>query len=732
MKSAEHLFKVCILLFAILDFSGDLAAQESPSPISACGYFFDYGYLESVNASNFKIAGCNIAWVDIDGHLYTLSANGAKKISADVVGEYYVSENIIVWPQEGQISGLWSYDGTVVRQLAGSSSEIEFNSLSMLRSARVCWYNGDSLFLFQNGQISFQGLQGGINKALFTGLSDESIAILNNDTLRVIKKEGEEISRVEGFDEVNFVESKSSRIVFQRALDGSLYTYPDGSVILALSDLVDFPKPLKLELFNNRFVLFRKDRKYSGYDQYYGLFANGPTVGDLELWPGGLIASESGGYQPVATNPDFEDNYLISEEYVVWKTPCCGALLAWDGNSYVGTADYETSDHLKQWARFQIPWNSLQVRNQNLVFVENELAQLFDIAQKKRVSILENTSDRQYDPVLTDSLIIWKEEVGGKEKLFSVKLNWLSTVNSQAKIIEGQVFGVLPTGLQGEELGLVMVENAAGSELRFKISGGDPNHLVNIDQNTGQMTLNQDVSETTVSKIDLRVEVTDVSNLAGWWKFENSTVVIDILNETPAGADTTFEIGAGIKANSLVGQVSASDPEGDPIVYSLLSGHLIPNATIDNQLFTIESATGSILTSSIFEYVQQDWVNYTLAESYLLMVQVSDGRDQSTINVNIIVDDNPLLASREELLNGDQMLLVSPNPGKESFEVSLSGQDETIQSIAIWNLSGVLVKSFFYNKNNSVQLDLHDLHSGLYILAVTTDTGYYIKRIIIE
>ena len=89
--------------------------------------------------------------------------------------------------------------------------------------------------------------------------------------------------------------------------------------------------------------------------------------------------------------------------------------------------------------------------------------------------------------------------------------------------------------------------------------------------------------------------------------------------------------------------VTATDPDGDRVTYSLVGG--------DTELFNIDSATGQLMTMAALDYETKD--------SYTVEVMADDGNGGTdTIEVTIMVTDVGLDdsydANEDGMIDGDR------------------------------------------------------------------------------
>ncbi len=78
-------------------------------------------------------------------------------------------------------------------------------------------------------------------------------------------------------------------------------------------------------------------------------------------------------------------------------------------------------------------------------------------------------------------------------------------------------------------------------------------------------------------------------------------------------------------------------------------------------------------------------------------------------------------------------LKLYPNPSRNILFIKLSQSDKIIGEISVWSIEGkeILRESNFKNFNtNSVELNVASLNTGIYILKVKTENGFYCKRFV--
>ena len=181
------------------------------------------------------------------------------------------------------------------------------------------------------------------------------------------------------------------------------------------------------------------------------------------------------------------------------------------------------------------------------------------------------------------------------------------------------------------------------------------------------------------------------------------------INNSPVGNDTIFNLNEFPNDNTLVGKVLATDPDGDDITYSIISGNEENFFNIDNE--------GEIFVSN------GNTLSYESFKEFVLIVEVSDGLLKENIQVVINIVELPPL-SIESYVN--KIIKIYPNPFSESFIIDTN---QKIRDIIVYDTKGrvVLKKNKLLGKNN---LNLKRDSNGIYIFSFRlNDERYNIKLI---
>ncbi len=205
------------------------------------------------------------------------------------------------------------------------------------------------------------------------------------------------------------------------------------------------------------------------------------------------------------------------------------------------------------------------------------------------------------------------------------------TETGQRSVVEGAI--------AGRSVGApISATDPEGDTLLYSLqSGGD---VFDIRAATGQLSTKAELDYETAATHSVVIAVSDGKDLDGESDpavdatVEVTVSVIDV-NEPPAFPDTETGqhsvVEGAIAGRSVGAPISATDPEGDTLVYSLQSG---------GDVFDIRAATGQLLTKAELDY--------ETAATHSVVVAVSDGKDldgepdpavDATVDVTVSVTD---------------------------------------------------------------------------------------------
>ena len=236
------------------------------------------------------------------------------------------------------------------------------------------------------------------------------------------------------------------------------------------------------------------------------------------------------------------------------------------------------------------------------------------------------------------------------------------TDTSQQQVVQqAPVFGASAYGFQlaenadgalfGIAVGSVSAVDPEGAPVTYSIEAGDPDGLFMIDAATGLVVYlgtGEDYESGTTSYEltvrasdgDLHSDVTVTVNVTD---VEEYVILEQTANEAPVFAYASYAFSLAENADGAlfgiaVGSVSAVDPEGAPVTYSIEAGD-------PDGLFMIDAATGLV----VYLGTGEDYESGTT--SYELTVRASDGSLHSDATVTVNVTDVEEYAVLEQTAN---------------------------------------------------------------------------------
>ncbi|MDZ4689197.1 MAG: cadherin domain-containing protein [Planctomycetaceae bacterium] len=195
-------------------------------------------------------------------------------------------------------------------------------------------------------------------------------------------------------------------------------------------------------------------------------------------------------------------------------------------------------------------------------------------------------------------------------------------------VVDDQSFSIAENRPVGTVVGTVVATDANGGPLTFAITAGNTGNVFAINAATGEITVATAMLDSDAMPVfNLTVVVTDNGVPTA---SDTAAVTINVLDATNHPPEfqppTTFTISENRPVGYVVGEVNATDPNGDTLTYSIVGGNT------DAQ-FAINSTTGVIT-------VAKGTVNFETTPQYVLQVQALDNgspAESATQNITINV-----------------------------------------------------------------------------------------------
>jgi hypothetical protein len=111
-----------------------------------------------------------------------------------------------------------------------------------------------------------------------------------------------------------------------------------------------------------------------------------------------------------------------------------------------------------------------------------------------------------------------------------------------------------------------------------------------------------------------------------------------------------------------------------------------------------------------------------LAGTYTVIVTSPEGCVYTTpaFSANLGIAENSLLEWN-----------VFPNPANDKITISLSS-DEKLEEIQIIDITGRVVKQWYWENGSQMTLDIEDVPNGYFILKLVDENRYWTKKLVVQ
>ncbi|NOY62254.1 MAG: cadherin repeat domain-containing protein [Gammaproteobacteria bacterium] len=213
---------------------------------------------------------------------------------------------------------------------------------------------------------------------------------------------------------------------------------------------------------------------------------------------------------------------------------------------------------------------------------------------------------------------------------------------NEAPLVGDQFIGsVAENAPNGSVAGVVSASDPENDTLSYAITGGNDAGIFVINSTSGEISVanNSTLDFENLPSHVLTVEVSDGTLT------QSATVTIGVsdVNEAPQIADQSLSVAEAAANGAVVGQVSASDPDGSVLSYTITAGN-------DAGIFMIDSATGRITVAD------GTTLDVQVTPSYALTVSVADGEfsDAATVTINVTAVNEAPVVEEEAIVVVDE------------------------------------------------------------------------------
>lgn len=252
----------------------------------------------------------------------------------------------------------------------------------------------------------------------------------------------------------------------------------------------------------------------------------------------------------------------------------------------------------------------------------------------------------------TQEFTIYADDGQSANNLDSATFTLTVVPANQPPQIADQSFSLDENSAVGTAVGTVTASDPESDAITFSIDSGNDSGTFSIDAGSGALTVadNTSLDYETNPIFTLTVGVTDGNSSA------NAVITINLndVNEAPIVSDQTLSVQERKDNGTVVGSLTASDPEGQTLTWSISSVNT-------GDAFALSSA-GELTVSNT------DAIDYETSQQFLLVVAVSDGTNSSSANLTVDITDDgnqaPVITDQafaipENSLNGSDIGTVS-------------------------------------------------------------------------
>lgn len=223
----------------------------------------------------------------------------------------------------------------------------------------------------------------------------------------------------------------------------------------------------------------------------------------------------------------------------------------------------------------------------------------------------------------------------------------------------------------GTVIGAVTATDAdAGSHFTYSLIAGNEQGAFAIDAASGEVNVadSSKLDYETIKSFTLTVQVSDGTHTA------TTTVNIHLNNvndNLPVAESATLALDENSANGTKVGTVTASDADGEPLSYHIVSGN-------EAGAFAMDTATGKITVADSSK------LDYEMNQTYTLTVRVGDGKNTAdgtiTVNINNVNDNTPIAEAAT--------FIIHENAANETVIGTVTASDADGDSLRYQILSG--------------------------------------------
>ena len=296
------------------------------------------------------------------------------------------------------------------------------------------------------------------------------------------------------------------------------------------------------------------------------------------------------------------------------------------------------------------------------------------------------------DGALSDSAIV------------TINLTDVDESINQPPSLSDATFSIAENSPNNTLIGTLEASDINNDTLTYSIISGNTDQAFGLDASTGGLTVANNVTLDfeSIPVFSLLVQVSDGA------LSDSATVTINLTdvdedstttNQAPTITAATYSLAENSVNGTVLGTVEASDPDGDTLTYTIVSGN-------DAEAFSLDSESGELIVSTSLA------LDFETTPAYSLGIEVSDGSLSDlaifTINLTDVEEEEETLS----LADGSEMIYPNPTDGIINIKMA------EFKEATIYNLSG---KRIMRSTDN--RIDVSALSEGVYIIKLENRSG---------
>ena len=251
-------------------------------------------------------------------------------------------------------------------------------------------------------------------------------------------------------------------------------------------------------------------------------------------------------------------------------------------------------------------------------------------------------------------------------------------------------------------------EDPEGDDITFRIQDGNIGPAFAIDEDSGVLS----VRNSWQLDFEFRPKYNLVLEASDGFASSTTSYVVDLtnVNEAPRVVEQWLIIAENAAVGTVVGELTATDQEGDELTYTIKSGN-------DLGAFALDAITGVLTVANSLA------LDFETSPQFDLVVEASDGILVGEGLIRVLLGDreDPITSLEENILSDE--VTVFPNPASTTLTIL---SDDNLLFDPKVSLIGMAGQRISLEENSvttgTLELDVSALPAGMYFLTVVHES----------